>query len=100
MSEQEETEAGAILRQVANIVDGARNRTHGNKERSFAGIAKAWSRLFGHTFAPSDVALAMVALKEQRMRHGEQSADALREHVEDILGYWAIYYELRRLEGE
>jgi hypothetical protein len=90
------TPAGQTLRRVADIVDGPRNRTHGHKEQSFTGIAKAWTRLFPeHSFSASDVALAMVALKEQRARYGEQSPEALREHVEDLIGYWAIYLELK-----
>lgn len=98
--EREGTPAGDLLQRTADIVNGARNRTHGDKERSFAGIAKGWQRTFGWQVKGSDVARAMIVLKEQRLRHGEQTAETLREHVEDICGYWAIYYELRRAEME
>lgn len=93
------TLAGQLLRHAADIVDGNRNQKHGNKERSFLGIAKAWKRIFGWDCKGSDVARAMIALKEQRMVYGDQSPEVQKEHVEDILGYWAIYYELRRAEG-
>lgn len=96
--EEKGTPAGDLLYRTAAIVNGARNRTHGDKERSFKGIAKAWERIFGWEVRASDVARAMVALKEQRLRHGEFSAETLREHVEDLVGYWAIYYELRAAE--
>ena len=92
------TPAGQTLRRVADIVDGARNRTHGHKERSFTGIAKAWTRILGDRLSEplkaSDVAHLMVALKEQRIVYGDQSPAAVKEHAEDILGYWAIYLEL------
>jgi hypothetical protein len=97
------TRAGQHLRHVADIVDGARNRTHGQKERSFTGIAKAWNRCFEEKlvtpFTASDVARAMVCLKEQRAIYGEQSPETMREHVEDLIGYWAIYLELKAVEG-
>jgi hypothetical protein len=41
----------------------------------------------------------MVCLKEQRAIYGEQSPETMREHVEDLIGYWAIYLELKAVEG-
>ena len=94
-SEAQGTSAGKLLHHVAGLVDGPRNVLHGDKVASFRAIAKAWARIFGWPVSGSQVAQAMVALKEQRLRHGSQDPKDQRQHVEDILGYWAIYMELR-----
>jgi hypothetical protein len=92
------TRAGAILRDAATIVDGARNQTHGDKERSFAAIARLWdaylvSRPAGRegVVDGADVSAMMVLLKFARSLHGEHVAD----HGIDAAGYAAIWAELR-----
>lgn len=92
------TRAGAILREAAGIVDGARNQTHGDKERSFIAIAKTWdaylaSRRAGRegVVTAADVAAMMVMLKLMRSEHGQHVED----HGVDAAGYSAIWGELR-----
>lgn len=92
------TRAGAILREAAGIVDGARNQTHGDKERSFLAIAGLWevylrARPEGLSggIRGADVAAMMVLLKFARSLHGEHIAD----HAVDAAGYAAIWGELR-----
>lgn len=92
------TRAGAVLREAASIVDGARNQTHGHKERSFIAIAAMWdahlaSRPAGREGAitASDVAAMMQALKIKRSEWGEHVPD----HGIDNCGYGALWAELR-----
>jgi hypothetical protein len=99
------TRAGAILRQAAEIVDGARNVTHGDKERSFRAIARLWDAYL--TAKPpvfdigkpivtaADVAAMMVLLKFARSEHGQHVDD----HGIDAAGYAAIWGELREAAG-
>ena len=96
----EGTRAGALLREAAAIVDGARNATHGDKERSFQAIAEMWTAYLRakprnpaiefHLTA-DDVAALMVLLKFARSLHGQHIAD----HAVDAAGYAAIWGELR-----
>jgi hypothetical protein len=87
------TRAGEILRGAADIVDGARNSQHGDKERSFECIAEAWAWYIGHMkqeITPKDVANMMVLLKIGRSLYGEPITD----HFMDMAGYAAIAGEL------
>jgi len=95
------TRAGAILRKAAEIVDGPRNATHGDKERSFAAIAKLWDAYLEaraphaggdpHRIAAADVCAMMVLLKFARSEHGQHVED----HGVDAAGYAAIWSEMR-----
>lgn len=94
------TRAGELLREAATIVDGARNQTHGDKERSFNAIARLWdayllSRPSGRegVLGSADVAAMMVLLKFARSLHGAHIAD----HAVDAAGYAAIWGELREV---
>lgn len=96
------TRAGDILREAAGIVDGARNQTHGDKERSFLAIAAMWdaylsSRPAGAAgkISGADVAAMMVLLKFARSEHGQHVAD----HGIDAAGYAAIWGSLRESAG-
>lgn len=87
--------AASILREAAGIVEGARNATHGDKERSFDLIATYWTTyLIGRKqqgpLAPVDVAQMMVLLKIARSQQGE----FVRDHATDACGYSAIAGEL------
>jgi hypothetical protein len=91
------TVAGDILREAAAIVDGPRNLTHGNKERSFALIADLWTDYLGsrglgaqEAISAADVALMMVLLKLARSLSGTP----VRDHFADMAGYAAIAGEL------
>lgn len=107
----EVTPAGQLLRDAANIVDGARNNTHGDKERSSQTIARFWTTYLSATqreafgddnyspayvhITPSDVAQMMVLLKIARSVHGEQ----VRDHYVDEAGYAAVAGELAEVEN-
>jgi len=91
------TEAGQILREAADIVDGARNTSHGDKERSFIAIAAVWTTYLANRKAgvqspirAQDVCRMMAMLKHMRAEWGEPS----RDHFLDAAGYCAIDGEL------
>lgn len=95
------TPAGRILRHAAEIVDGARNTQHGDKERSFACIAEFWTvylkhrtgkqiRQYPQVLDGGDVAAMQILLKLARALYGEPLAD----HFIDIAGYAGILGEL------
>lgn len=83
--------ASSVLSEAANIVGGARNTTHGDKERSFAAIAGLWNaylaaRKTGGEITPRDVAWMMTLLKIGRSVQGQ----SIRDHYVDAAGYAAI----------
>lgn len=89
------TGAAAILTEAAGIVAGARNTTHGEKERSFQVIADLWNAyLLGRKtqgpITPFDVAQFMVLLKIGRSIQGKPA----RDHFVDAAGYSGIAGEL------
>lgn len=92
--------AAEILRTAADIVDGARNQIHGDKERSFAAIANFWNVYLDNRADPlapilaRDVAAMMVQMKIARAEHGTY----IEDHAVDMAGYAAIYGELRNAE--
>lgn len=85
-----------ILTEAASIVAGARNETHGNKERSFVAIAAMWTAYLAARrdpsgpIRPADVAQMMVLLKQRRAEWGAATMD----HFVDSAGYSAIAGEL------
>ncbi|WP_291295802.1 DUF6378 domain-containing protein [Elioraea sp.] len=88
--------AGAIAREAADIVEGARNAQHGDKERSFAAIAGLWNaylsaRKAGGPIGSVDVAHMMALLKIARSVQGQAG---FRDHYVDAVGYAAIAGEL------
>ena len=89
------TQAHSILTEAAEITLGARNATHGDKERSFEAIAGLWnaytaSRKSGGPLTARDVAIMMALLKIARSVQGEP----VRDHFVDMAGYAAIAGEL------
>jgi hypothetical protein len=95
------TRAGAILREAAAIVDGPRNQTHGDKERSFRAIARLWDAYLAarpggreQIVSAADTAAMMVLMKFARSLHGQHIAD----HAIDAAGYAAIWGGLREAE--
>lgn len=87
-----------ILTRAAKIVGGARNVTHGTKERSFQVIADLWNAyLQGRQtvqISPRDVAQLMVLMKVGRSLAG----DPIEDHFLDAAGYAAIAGELAAKE--
>lgn len=92
MSKQPSGDVSAsILREAADIVGGARNATHGDKERSFQAIAGLWNayldaRKEGGPISARDVAWMMTMLKAARSVQGKP----VRDHFVDGAGYAAI----------
>lgn len=91
-----QTEAGAMLREAAELVDGPRERDHGPKHVSFQAIAHAWTCYLENKrvgtvgvvlpLTALDVAQMMVLLKMTRTQFGEQR----RDHFLDQCGYSGI----------
>lgn len=96
VADESNMSAGDMLRKAAEIVDGSRNTTHGNKERSFEAIATLWNTYLGmtsdvsHYITGKDVAWMMVLLKIARSHNGQPVDD----HFIDAAGYAAIAGEL------
>jgi hypothetical protein len=93
--QQSGAEAGSILTEAADIVQGARNATHGDKERSFQAIAEMWqayldARKDGGIITAVDVAWMMTLLKIVRSVQGQ----FVRDHAVDAAGYAAIAGEI------
>lgn len=89
--------AGSLLAEAAKIVEGSRQQTHGQKERSFDAIAQMWTAYIQQAsgrmqleFTPTDVAHMMVLLKMVRATHGEAKSD----HWIDMAGYAGLAGEL------
>lgn len=110
-----EITASKILTQAASIVAGARNATHGDKERSFIAIAALWNAYFDNkrtvagcsgsansgstgpgSITARDVAQCMVLLKVARSIQGEP----VQDHFLDAAGYAAIAGELADKESK
>jgi hypothetical protein len=80
--------AHSICAEAARIVIGARNDTHGAKERSFQAVADLWNAYLSGcginaSVAPVDVAMMMVLLKVARAIQG----NPVRDHFVDMAGY-------------
>lgn len=94
------TIAGDILREVAALVDGDRNATHGDKTSSFTVIAEFWQvyldgrKKRDDLLSARDVAMMMVLLKVARSIQGEP----VRDHFLDAAGYCAIGAECAVVE--
>ena len=85
-----------ILREAAAIVEGNRNSTHGEKERSFEAIAGLYNAYLQSRKNPqaaisaTDVAMLMVLHKIGRFGQGKP----IRDHIVDLCGYGAIAGEI------
>jgi hypothetical protein len=88
------TVAGDILREGADLVDGARPDTHGDKSRSFEMIASLWSAYLEHPVTAADVGWMMAMLKGARAKCGKP----VRDHYTDGAAYVAIAGELSGAE--
>lgn len=92
--------AASILTEAATIVDGARQQTHGDRERSFGMIADMWAAYLAETnhsavrVVPEDVAVMMALLKVARFACGKPAKD----HFLDGAAYLALAGELAGVE--
>jgi hypothetical protein len=94
---KDDATAASILKEAASIVEGSRQKTHGDKERSFQAIADLWMVYLGHrkdacgTYISSyDVAVMMILMKAVRSIQGS----FIRDHSVDMAGYAAIAGEI------
>lgn len=76
-----------VLEEASRITGGDRQSSYGNCVDDFERIAGMWNVLFGgkgqgEPFKPSDVALAMCAVKLSRQSHGPK-----RDNWTDLAGY-------------
>lgn len=91
----------SILQEADAIINGVRESTHGQKERSFNLIAEFWNVYLDGRKNPSapisavDVCLMMDLMKLSRFLQGTPA----RDHFVDKAGYTAIAYELSALEN-
>lgn len=97
------TESGSILAEALDITQGARNVTHGAKERSFKAIAGLWNAyLAARKEGPEapltarNVSDLMQLLKIGRSVQGTPH----RDHYVDAAGYAALSGELAKLEED
>jgi hypothetical protein len=82
-----------FLDRASEIVTKDRNKSYGEPEDNFNGIAQMWSvylrnkgkLLFGREISSEDVAVMMALLKIQRASTGEYNAD----NYVDCIGYMA-----------
>ena len=88
--------ASEIAQKAASLVDGDREKTHGDKRVNFENIAAYWNAFLGMTdrgfveLSGADVAKMMALLKLARMESGEFNAD----DAIDGCGYISIAGEL------
>jgi len=93
--------ASEIAHHAASLLDGDRDRAHGNKRDNHANIAALWSayltRLTGAQIdlLPSQVATMMVLFKVARTLAGAHNPD----DAVDAVGYSAIMGELAAMEA-
>jgi hypothetical protein len=88
--------AAKILQEAADLIDGDRNKEHGDRHENFADIAAHWaihlrSKLKpGETISSKDVCWMMVYLKGSRDQNGTASLDNGR----DAAGYASLATEM------
>ena len=82
--------AASILAKAADLVDGDRDKQHGNRHECHAAIAALWSAFLAVNIEAEDVALMMALLKIARTQHGEPDPD----NYIDGVGYIALAGEL------
>lgn len=80
----------SVLQEAEEIINGARQQTHGAKLATFEMIAAFWSVYLKTEIKPQDVAQMMSLMKKARFRCGQH----VRDHFVDDIGYTAIAHEL------
>lgn len=81
----------SMLRHAATVVTD-RGRTYGDARQSMEAIAQRWSLTLGHPVTAAQVALCMIDLKLERLRHDPSHDDSLL----DVAGYAAVLHEISR----
>lgn len=80
--QETEFEQEDVLLEALRLTSGDRQASYGPPDQDFRRTAAMWTALFGHEFAPKDVALAMICLKASRQIHQKK-----RDNWVDIAGY-------------
>lgn len=86
-----------LLQEASRNVSGPRKAAYGKASQNFDDTARIWSVLFdrklqsGVSFSPSDVALAMTALKQARLMNDQPKTR--KDSWSDMAGYAALGYE-------
>lgn len=83
----------SILHEAESLICGDRNTSYGPPTKDFERIAAMWSTLFGRTFQPHEVAMAMECLKLSRLVHSPTK----RDNWTDMAGYAACGWECAQL---
>lgn len=79
-----------LLKQAAEIINGAREEHYGTPENNFKTIAEFWSVYLGKPLQASDVAVMMILMKAARLRKDIKHEDSWV----DIAGYAACGSEI------
>jgi uncharacterized protein DUF6378 len=81
----------SMLRHAATVV-ADRGRAYGDARQSTEAIAQRWSLTLGHPVEAAQVALCMIDLKLERLKHDPSHEDSLL----DVAGYAAVLHEVTR----
>jgi hypothetical protein len=82
--------AAISLAKAISLIDGDRDKQHGDRHENFGMIAALWSIFLGHEIKPHQVAWCMVLMKVARESNGTHSLD----NAIDAAGYAALAGEL------
>jgi hypothetical protein len=91
----EKSRASLILETASQLIDGDRDKQHGDRHKNFTHIANLWTAYFGFPISAKQVAWAMVLVKMSRDANGEFS----RDNAIDGSGYCALAGELGEKAG-
>ena len=82
--------AAKICDKAANLIDGERDKQHGERAENFGTIADLWTAYTGMEIKPHQVAWMMVLMKAARETNGTHNVD----NAIDACGYAALAGEL------
>ena len=82
--------AAQILAKASELIDGERDRQHGDRKVCHTQIARLWSAFLGVQITPIDAALMLALLKVARMQTGNPN----RDNFVDACGYISIAGEM------
>jgi hypothetical protein len=82
--------AAVSLAKAISLIDGERDKQHGDRKENFGMIAALWSAYLGHEIKPHQVCWCMVLMKAARESNGTHSLD----NAIDAAGYAALAGEL------
>ena len=81
----------SMLRHAATVV-ADRGRAYGDARQSMEAVAQRWSLTLGLPVTAAQVALCMIDLKLERLKHDPGHEDSLL----DVAGYAAVLHEVTR----